>query len=94
MALIMIMHSIMEVIKNTYFGNNSTLGNLALMSDVLYHEYTHGVVDHVYTTDLPYSGQTGAMNEAWADYFACTINGNPVMTEGCPAKTEDISIIP
>ena len=67
--------------ENIYFGKNGT-ENYALMSDIIYHEYTHGVVDHVYTTELPYEGQTGAMDEAWADYFACTINNNPVMTEG------------
>ncbi len=72
--------------KNIYFGNNATFGNLALMSDVIYHEYTHGVVNQVYTSELPYEGQTGAMNEAWADYFACTINNNPVQTEGVPSK--------
>jgi len=69
--------------NNIYFGNSSTCGNLALMSDVIYHEYTHGVIFHIY--DLPYNCNAGwessAMHEGFADYFAATINGNPCAAE-------------
>lgn len=54
--------------------------NLALSSDTIYHEYTHGVVDHIYNL-LPYSGESGAMDEAFADYFAATINNDSLVAE-------------
>jgi hypothetical protein len=68
---------------NIYFCKKPSSGcdSLALYSDVIYHEYTHGVVDNIYSY-LPYSDQTGAMNEGWADYFASTINNNSCMVEG------------
>ncbi len=64
----------------TYYGSGSTYNDFAMYSDVIYHEYTHGVTDGIYPEGmLPYIDQPGAMNEAWSDYFACTINGDPLM---------------
>ncbi len=66
----------------TYYGGGSTYGDFAMYSDVIYHEYTHGVTDGIYPNGmLPYTDQPGAMNEAWSDYFACTINGDPLMAD-------------
>lgn len=66
----------------TYYGSGSTYGDFAMYSDVIYHEYTHGVTDGIYPNGmLPYTDQPGAMNEAWSDYFACTINGDPLMAD-------------
>ncbi|MET7984724.1 M4 family metallopeptidase [Streptomyces sp. NPDC005281] len=41
-------------------------------ADVVGHEMTHGVVEH--TANLVYAGQSGAMNEALADYFGNAID--------------------
>ncbi|MER7171393.1 M4 family metallopeptidase [Streptomyces mesophilus] len=41
-------------------------------TDVVGHEMTHGVVEH--TANLVYVGQSGAMNEAIADYFGNAID--------------------
>ncbi|WP_203183968.1 M4 family metallopeptidase [Streptomyces pratensis] len=41
-------------------------------TDVVGHEMTHGVVEH--TANLVYAGQSGAMNEAVADYFGNAID--------------------
>ncbi|NUS51890.1 MAG: M4 family peptidase [Nocardioidaceae bacterium] len=41
-------------------------------ADVVGHEMTHGVVEH--TANLVYVGQSGAMNEAIADYFGNAID--------------------
>lgn len=67
-----------------YFGEGAgTFRNFALFCDVIYHEYTHGVTDMIYPYGLlPYTGQPGAMNEAWSDYFACTITNESQMGEG------------
>ncbi len=64
------------------FGAGGGCEATSLSSDIIYHEYTHNVVDHIYTSPLPYSGESGALNEGWADYFAATINNNPCMSEG------------
>lgn len=75
------------VSKNIFFGNSSACGNLALMSDVIYHEYTHSVVDHVYTEGLLEDNEGGAMHEGYADYFATTINNNSCLSEGFAGET-------
>ena len=65
------------------FGTGAQMNNLALFSDVIYHEYTHGVTGSIYPPGmLPYSGQSGAMNEAWSDYFPCSIHNNPAVAPG------------
>ncbi|RKZ25472.1 hypothetical protein DRQ29_06270, partial [bacterium] len=47
-----------------------------------YHEYTHGVTHHIYPGDaLPYSGQSGAIDEALSDYFPCSIFDDSRMGE-------------
>ncbi|MBU1652360.1 M36 family metallopeptidase, partial [bacterium] len=67
-----------------FFGEGAgTFRNFALFCDVIYHEYTHGVTDHIYPWYLlPYTGEPGAMNEGWSDYFACTITDESQMGEG------------
>ncbi|MER5895362.1 M4 family metallopeptidase [Streptomyces sp. NPDC001876] len=51
-------------------------------TDVVGHEMTHGVVEH--TADLVYVGQSGAMNEAIADYF-----GNAIDLEAAGGSMDD-----
>jgi S-layer protein (TIGR01567 family) len=65
-----------------FYGVGGGCEATSLFSDVIYHEYTHNVVDHIYTTPLPYREESGALNEGWADYFAAVINENPCMAEG------------
>jgi len=56
--------------------------------DVIYHEYTHGVVDlvsNIVGFDLdPRRGvhyEPGAVNEGMADYFSGSVTGDPLMAE-------------
>ncbi len=66
-----------------YGGGGNQFRNFALFCDVIYHEFTHGVTDQIYPPGyLPYIDQSGAMNEAWSDYFACTITDEPLVGEG------------
>ncbi|RKY67737.1 MAG: hypothetical protein DRQ02_06450 [Candidatus Latescibacterota bacterium] len=52
-------------------------------SDVLYHEYTHNVLDHIYAQDLHDSGLMGrSLAEGLCDYFAATLNGDQRIGEG------------
>lgn len=64
-------------------GDNSYLRNTALFSDVIYHEFNHGVTHQIYTdAELPYVDESGALDEAWSDYFACDITDEPLIGEG------------
>ncbi len=56
-------------------GSPGSCQDFSLCADIVYHEYTHRIVHKVYDdagVSLPYSGQTGAMNEGWSDYFGST----------------------
>lgn len=56
-------------------GDGVEYGDFALYSEVVYHEYTHGVTDKIYDgVFFPYRGEQGAMNEAWSDYFGCVLS--------------------
>ncbi len=64
--------------NNTYFfGADVGCEATSLGADVIYHEYTHGVVDNVYDGEPSGSCSSNAefpaMNEGWADYFALAI---------------------
>ncbi|MFH1230373.1 MAG: hypothetical protein V1709_02635 [Planctomycetota bacterium] len=82
-------------LDNAYFSSGAwslTFGdgggrfrNFALFSDIIYHEYTHAVNRRIYTdggADLPYEGESGAIDEGVADYYACTINGDSMIGDG------------
>ncbi|MCK5833572.1 hypothetical protein KAH81_07875 [bacterium] len=66
------------------FGGGATIFyDMVLFCDVIYHEYTHGVTHNIYPSSaLPYSGQSGAIDEALSDYFACSKTENPLMGDG------------
>lgn len=64
-------------------GDGAYLRNLALFADVIYHEFNHGITHHIYPPPLlPYTGEPGALDEAWSDYFACDLTGEPLIGEG------------
>ncbi|WP_372337819.1 M4 family metallopeptidase [Streptomyces sp. MK5] len=58
--------------KVVYGTGDDEYRSFASDLDVVGHEMTHGVVEH--TANLVYSGQSGAMNEAIADYFGNVID--------------------
>jgi type IX secretion system substrate protein len=65
-------------------GFGTQLGSQwARSRDVVYHEYTHDVVEHLYGTQIRNLGdiQGAALEEGLADYFACTITNDPVYSE-------------
>lgn len=57
----------------------------ARSSDVIYHEYTHNVVYHIYGgwigSPSQYYTQATAMDEGLSDYFACTKNNDDIQGE-------------
>ena len=48
--------------------------------DIVAHEFTHAVVQH--TAGLVYAGQSGALNESYADVMAAFVDGDWTMGEG------------
>jgi Zn-dependent metalloprotease len=60
-------------VQMMFFGDGgSTFHSLCRGLDVMAHEFTHGVIQ--YTANLEYKYQSGALNEAFADIFACMID--------------------
>ena len=81
-----------------WYGNGgSTFKKLARGLDVGGHEMTHGVVEK--TANLEYQGESGALNESFADIFGAMIDpgdwqiGEDVMQSGggLPAALRDLS---
>lgn len=69
--------------QGLYFGGGGEMGNFAMFADIIWHEYGHAVTSGIYSYDvLPYTGESGALNEAWSDYFPCSISDEPLMGEG------------
>jgi len=66
------------------FGAGASVFNdLSLFCDIVYHEYTHGVTHHIYPYGaLPYTGQSGAMDEGFSDYFPCSMTDDPLIGDG------------
>jgi len=60
--------------KMVYGTGDAEYRPLSASVDVVGHEMTHGVIEH--SANLVYAGQSGAMNEAIADYF-----GNAIETD-------------
>ncbi|MFF3490594.1 M4 family metallopeptidase [Streptomyces sp. NPDC002795] len=58
--------------KMVYGQGGGDFRTFSADTDVVGHEMTHGVVEH--TANLVYAGQSGAMNEAIADYFGNAID--------------------
>lgn len=74
--------------KMVYGTGDAEYRSLASGLDVVGHEMTHGVVEH--TADLVYAGQSGAMDEAIADYFGNVID---VTVHHIPMSDPDAGLI-
>jgi len=66
------------------FGTGPII-NFGLDGDVVYHEYTHGVVENTSNLGDDFSHPdvhfSDALNEAFADYFSGTFSGDPRLSE-------------
>jgi len=63
--------------------------NFATSSDILIHEYTHGIVNNVY--DLPPTGEAGALGEGISDFYAASFNGDPTFGETILAQPRQLA---
>ncbi|WP_018348838.1 M4 family metallopeptidase [Longispora albida] len=71
-----------------YGGLSDEYYSLAAGLDVVGHEMTHGVIER--TANLVYTNQSGAMNEAIADYFGNAID---VTVSGTPMNHPDAGLL-
>ncbi len=65
--------------------------SLARISDVIFHEYGHGINRTYYDENGSYF-QNGAMNEGYADVWAISLNEDPILAEGFLPLQPDASI--
>jgi Zn-dependent metalloprotease len=66
-------------------GNGLYCDDFGLYAEVVYHEYTHGVTSKIYDDIyFPYVMESGALNEAWSDYFGCvlSVSQSPLVGDG------------
>lgn len=66
------------------FGDGKKFNNLAREESVCYHEYSHAMLSQI--VRLNYSGESGAINEGQADYFACSLSNDDKIGEYVVAK--------
>ncbi|WP_078871487.1 M4 family metallopeptidase [Streptomyces caatingaensis] len=74
--------------KMVYGNGDAEYRPMSSGLDVVGHEMTHGVVEN--SANLVYAGQSGAMNEAIADYFG---NAIKVDTFGIPMDSPDSGLL-
>lgn len=65
-------------------GDGNKLNDLAKEETVIYHEYVHASTNAI--VKMPYSSESGAMNEAFSDYFSASLTEDPVVGEWTVAK--------
>jgi hypothetical protein len=63
----------------------------AQISDVIYHEYGHGINDNYYQDNGTFFNN-GAMGEGYADVWSFTINVDPILAEGSDLVDPDAFI--
>ncbi|HOD39122.1 MAG: Bacillolysin precursor [bacterium ADurb.Bin243] len=65
-------------------GDGNRLNDLSKEESVIYHEYGHAVTNAM--VYMPYSSESGAINEAFSDYLACTMTDDSMVGEWAMAK--------
>ncbi|MEU8778062.1 M4 family metallopeptidase [Streptomyces sp. NPDC048606] len=74
--------------KMVYGSGDEEFKPMSADTDVVGHEMTHGVIEH--SANLVYAGQSGALNEALADYFGNAID---VTASGTPMSDPAAGLI-
>jgi Zn-dependent metalloprotease len=64
-----------------FYTEGAGCNSYALVADVVYHEYGHGINDRYYQSQSAFF-QNGAMNEGYADIWAIGITNNPILGQG------------
>lgn len=75
----------------SFFPAGNGCRSFALLPDVVFHEYAHGINDKLYQS-LGASFINSAMNEAYADLWAISLSGNPRFGTGFQVSNDSLSI--
>jgi Secretion system C-terminal sorting domain/Thermolysin metallopeptidase, catalytic domain len=62
-----------------FFAADATCNSFAEIGDIIYHEYGHGITDHMYTDITGSTIENSALNEATSDTWAFSITRNPIL---------------
>lgn len=74
-----------SVLENAlYFGDGYKFNDLAREESVCFHEYAHAARHQI--VKLKYEGESGAIDEGQADYFAASLSEDPIIGEFIVAK--------
>lgn len=65
-----------------FYSEGDGCNAFSLVSDVVFHEYGHGINDLFYQSIGGNFGN-GAMNEGYADFWAVSLSENPILGAGC-----------
>jgi hypothetical protein len=66
-----------------FFAEDAVCYSFAPIGDIVYHEYGHGISDHMYTDINGVSIQNGSLNEGNSDVWALCIFRNPILGQNC-----------
>lgn len=65
-------------------GDDINYANMTHDATIVYHESFHALVDHL--SRLPFEGEGGSLNEAFADFFTCLLTDRPVLGDSSYLK--------
>lgn len=65
-----------------FYSEGDGCNAFSVVSDVVYHEYGHGIND-VFYESLGGAFVNGATNEGYADFWAISLTDNPILGAGC-----------
>lgn len=74
-----------------FYSEGDGCNAFSLVSDVVFHEYGHGINDQFYVSQGG-SFINGGINEGYADFWAISLTDNPVLGAGCYMENEDFFI--
>lgn len=75
----------------TFYAADSECNNSAHLADIIYHEYTHGINEHLYQMVSGGGMVNGALNEGTADVFAAFVENDPLLGQGLRKAHNDPS---
>ena len=67
-------------------GDDVTYSNIPHDASIVYHETFHALVDS--TARLPFEGEGGSLNEAFADFFTASLTARPFLAESSYLKAD------
>ena len=74
-----------------FYSEGDGCNAFSLVSDVVFHEYGHGINDLFYES-LGSNFSNGAINEGYADLWAISLTDNPILGAGCYSENPEFYI--